>query len=283
MLKQILDALSACLECEVEDGNVGATVAPEVMAGLKKNRQTPPGEAPRAPARAPAAAAPAAKKAAQPSRIAAAGGADDKVASPDRSMAARRELEAIAREVAQCTACGLSASRTRTVPGQGCPQPEIVFVGEGPGADEDREGLAFVGRAGQLLTKMIEAMGLTRDEVFICNVVKCRPPDNRTPELPEMAACVPYLKRQIAILKPRVIVALGATALKGLIEMPEGTGITKLRGTFMSFGGIDLMPTFHPAYLLRNPTMKKYVWEDLKTVLRHIGRAVPDVKSRDPG
>lgn len=263
MLKRLLDDLAACLECEIEDGHVSATVAADVMAGLK---------APPARRRAVSTAAPLTPRArgdTQPSPVPA-----------DRVAAARRELDAIAREVAACTACGLHESRTRTVPGQGHPQPEIVFVGEGPGADEDREGLAFVGRAGQLLTKMIEAMGLTRDEVFICNVVKCRPPGNRTPELTEMAACLPYLKRQIAILKPRVIIALGATALKGLIEIPEGTGITKLRGTWQSFDRTDLMPTFHPAYLLRNPAMKKYVWEDLKTVLRHIGRPVPEVKPR---
>lgn len=273
MLKRLLDDLAACLECEIEDGRVAAPVAKDVLDALKRPAArraapvtTPPAAAPRttvghAPAPEPASAAPVA----------------------DRVSAARRGLEAIAREVTACTACGLHESRTRTVPGQGHPQPEIVFVGEGPGADEDREGLAFVGRAGQLLTKMIEAMGLDREQVFICNVVKCRPPGNRTPELTEMAACLPYLNRQISILKPRVIIALGATALKGLIEIPEGTGITKLRGTWQAFGGIDLMPTFHPAYLLRNPAMKKYVWEDLKTVLRHIDRPVPDVRSRPSG
>lgn len=191
------------------------------------------------------------------------------------------ELKAIALEISGCTGCGLHASRTKTVPGQGTPSPEIMFVGEGPGADEDKAGLAFVGRAGQLLTKMIEAMGYTREEVFIGNIVKCRPPGNRAPEPSEMDACMPFLKRQIAALQPKVIIALGATAVKGLVDMPKGMGITKLRGTWMRFEGIDLMPTFHPAYLLRNGNMKKYVWEDLKTVLRHLGRPIPEVKKRD--
>lgn len=196
------------------------------------------------------------------------------------SLGSKGDLEAIALEISKCTLCELHSARTKTVPGQGSPSPEIMFVGEGPGADEDKAGLAFVGRAGQLLTKMIEAMGYTREEVFIGNIVKCRPPGNRAPEPDEMIACMPYLKRQIAILRPKVIVALGATAVKGLVDMPKGMGITKLRGTWQSFEGIDLMPTFHPAYLLRNGNMKKYVWEDLKTVLRHLGRPIPEVKKQ---
>lgn len=202
------------------------------------------------------------------------------VAGTEPPVPAEDSLERVAAEVARCTRCALHASRTNTVPGQGSAAPEIVFVGEGPGADEDAQGLAFVGRAGQLLTKMIEAMGLTREDVFICNVVKCRPPGNRKPELAEMAACLPYLKRQIALLQPKVIIALGATALNGLVDLPDGMGITRARGTWMRFAGIDLMPTFHPAYLLRNANMKKYVWEDLQTVLRHLGKPIPPVKKR---
>ena len=182
-------------------------------------------------------------------------------------------LADIARRVAACTLCPLHKTRTRTVPGQGSVAPEIMFVGEGPGADEDRQGLAFVGRAGQLLTKIIEAMGLTRDEVFIGNIVKCRPPDNRVPLPEEMQACRPYLKEQIALLQPKVIVALGATAVRGLVETDRG--ITKLRGTWMSYEGVDLMPTFHPAYLLRNPSGKPQVWEDMKAVLERLGRRPP--------
>lgn len=195
--------------------------------------------------------------------------------APDRAPKSdvAAELVRIAAEVADCKRCPLHAGRTRTVPGQGNPAPELMFVGEGPGASEDEQGLAFVGKAGQLLTKMIEAMGLQREAVFISNIVKCRPPDNRVPEPEEMAACMPFLHRQIALLRPKVIVALGATALKGLI--PGAGGITKVRGTWHVFDGIDLMPTYHPAYLLRNPPAKKDAWADLQEVLRKLGRPVP--------
>lgn len=192
------------------------------------------------------------------------------IAIPDAAEA----LKAIATRIAACKKCGLHCTRNKTVPGQGKINPEIMFIGEGPGADEDEQGLAFVGRAGQLLTKIIEAMGLARDEVFIGNIVKCRPPENRAPEPEEMEACIPYLKEQIAILKPAVIVCLGATAVKGLFGV-EPNGITKIRGQWRTYEGIDVMPTYHPAYLLRNPPAKKDVWEDMKTVLRHLGKPIP--------
>jgi len=182
-------------------------------------------------------------------------------------------LHEIAQRIAACTNCALCKSRTRVVPGQGSFAPDIMFIGEGPGADEDRQGLAFVGRAGQLLTKIIAAMGYSRDQVFIGNIVKCRPPENRTPYPDEMKACLPFLKEQIALLKPKVIVALGATAVKGLLEVE--TGITKMRGKWLSYEGIDFMPTYHPAYLLRNPDGKKDVWEDMKAVLTKLGRQPP--------
>ena len=192
-------------------------------------------------------------------------------------MAAVAEgLAEIAGRIAACKRCPLHQSRTRTVPGQGSTSPEILFIGEGPGADEDRQGLAFVGRAGQLLTKIIEAMGFTRDQVFIGNIVKCRPPENRTPLPEEMQACLTYLREQIALLKPKVIVAMGATAVKGLLDVQAG--ITRLRGQWMSYEGIDLMPTFHPAYLLRNPAGKREVWEDMKAVLTRLGRQPPPRK-----
>jgi len=187
-----------------------------------------------------------------------------------------RGLAVIAAEIAKCEKCGLHGTRTKTVPGQGIPTPEIMFVGEAPGADEDEQGLAFVGAAGKLLTKMIEAMGLRREDVFIANILKCRPPNNRPPTPEEMQTCMPYLKEQIQVLKPKVIVALGATAVRGLLAVE--TGITKLRGHWHVFEGIDVMPTFHPAYLLRNPPAKKEAWEDLKAVLRHVGRTPPVVK-----
>jgi uracil-DNA glycosylase len=153
---------------------------------------------------------------------------------------------------------------------------EICFVGEGPGADEDRLGEPFVGKAGQLLDKMIQAMGLGPDDVYICNVVKCRPPDNRTPEPTEMATCLPFLQQQLAVIEPKVIVALGGTALRGLVGPTEG--ITKARGTWRLFrGSIPLMPTFHPAYVLRQPTreVKAMVWSDLQQALKQLGRPIP--------
>ena len=185
-------------------------------------------------------------------------------------------MDAIIRTVAGCTGCPLHSTRTNTVPGEGSLSPEVMFIGEGPGADEDAQGRPFVGRAGKLLTKMIEAMGFEREDVYIANIVKCRPPENRVPTPEEMTACMPYLKEQIAIVQPRVIVALGATAVKGLLDTK--TGITKLRGNWHRFEGFDLMPTFHPAYLLRNPPAKKEAWDDLKEVLSRLGRTPPPVK-----
>lgn len=187
-----------------------------------------------------------------------------------------RGLKEIAKVIALCGKCPLHKTRTNVVPGQGALNPDVMFIGEAPGADEDAQGLAFVGRAGQLLTKMIEAMGFTREEVFIGNILKCRPPDNRQPLPDEMAECMPYLKEQIAVIKPKVIVALGATAVKGLLNLESG--ISKLRGKWFTFQDIDLMPTYHPAYLLRNPSAKKEVWEDLKEVLNKLGRTPPPVK-----
>jgi uracil-DNA glycosylase family 4 len=183
-------------------------------------------------------------------------------------------LEVIAETVRSCTRCGLSKHRKQTVFARGTGSSGVCFVGEGPGADEDAQGLPFVGAAGQLLDKMIAAMGLGRDEVYVCNIVKCRPPDNRKPELDEMAACIPYLNEQLDLIQPRVIVALGATAMQGLLGTTEG--ITRLRGKWKQYRGqIDVMPTFHPAYLLRTPSAKREVWDDLQEVLRRVGRSAP--------
>jgi DNA polymerase len=187
-------------------------------------------------------------------------------------------LAGIAGRIAACRLCRLCSTRTQTVPGQGHPAPEIMFIGEGPGADEDAQGLAFVGRAGQLLTKIIEAMGFTRDQVFIGNIVKCRPPENRAPMPDEMQSCLPFLHEQVALLKPKVIVALGATAVKGLFG-DDKIGITKLRGRWMTYQGIDVMPTYHPAYLLRNSDGKKDVWQDMQEVLKRLGRKPPAASS----
>jgi len=182
-------------------------------------------------------------------------------------------LAAIAEEVASCTRCGLHATRTKAVPGQGNPAAEILFVGEAPGADEDRSGLAFVGRAGQLLTKMIKAMGFEREEVFIANVLKCRPPGNRDPRPEEAAACLPFLKRQIRLIRPGVIVALGAHAARNLLGTSESVG--RMRGREHVYEGIPLVVTYHPSYLLRSPGEKRKAWDDLKRALRVIGREPP--------
>jgi DNA polymerase len=183
-------------------------------------------------------------------------------------------LEAVAAQVKGCTACELHERRTNTVFSRGTAKSGLCFVGEGPGADEDAQGEPFVGAAGQLLDKMIVAMGFSRDEVYVCNVVKCRPPNNRRPTPVEMQTCSPYLERQLELLAPQVIVALGGTAVTGLLGLTEG--ITRLRGRFRLYQGkIPVMPTFHPAYLLRNPAAKREVWNDLRQVLDHMGRPAP--------
>ena len=185
-------------------------------------------------------------------------------------------------QVKDCRKCRLHEGRTQTVFGQGNPVARIVFVGEGPGFEEDKQGLAFVGPAGQLLTRMIAAMGLSRDEVYICNVVKCRPPENRTPQADEILACSPYLQEQLSIIRPEVIVALGAPAAKTLLSTAESIG--KLRGRFHEYSvdGIlgegpttPVMPTYHPAYLLRSPEEKGKVWEDLQMVMARLGLKSP--------
>ncbi len=186
-------------------------------------------------------------------------------------------LDAVAEQVAACTACPLSKTRKNTVPGEGNGDaPDILFVGEGPGADEDAQGRPFVGKAGQLLDKMIDAMGYRREEVFIGNIVKCRPPGNRVPSPEEMNACLPYLRAQIDLIRPKVIVALGKTAVEGLLN--EKVAITRQRGAWRTWQGIDLMPTYHPAYLLRSPGRKKEAWADLKAVLARLGKEPPAPK-----
>lgn len=177
-----------------------------------------------------------------------------------------RLLEALRVEtIGDCRRCKLCEGRNTIVFGTGDPAARLMFVGEGPGYDEDRQGLPFVGRAGQLLNQIIKAMGLAREQVYIGNVVKCRPPDNRTPQPDEVAACTPFLFEQIAIIRPRVIVALGSPAAQALLGTTAG--ITKIRGTLRDYGGIPVMPTFHPAYLLRNPAAKREVWEDMQKVM----------------
>jgi DNA polymerase len=182
-------------------------------------------------------------------------------------------LLAVREELGECARCKLGPGRTKLVFGVGNPRAELMFVGEGPGADEDRQGEPFVGRAGQLLTKMIEAMGYRREDVYIANVVKCRPPENRNPEPDEMEACEPFLKAQLRAVAPKAIVALGKIAAQTLLRDP--TPISRLRGRWATYEGTRLMPTFHPAYLLRSPEEKKKAWEDLQLVMKELGKSPP--------
>jgi uracil-DNA glycosylase family 4 len=192
-----------------------------------------------------------------------------------------QQLEQIAKEVDACRKCELGNLRTRSVPGEGSPHADIIFVGEGPGADEDIQGRPFVGRAGQLLDRIIAAMGLKRGDVYICNIVKCRPPENREPHPDEIISCLPFLKRQLELIRPKIIVALGAPAARTLLETNKPIG--QLRGKFFDYyfddfsPPVKLMPTFHPAYLLRNYSheTRMKVWEDMKTVLVELGLPAP--------
>ena len=195
-------------------------------------------------------------------------------APPDRFAGAKGcgspGLLAIRSEIGECARCKLAKGRHHLVFGVGNPQAELVFVGEGPGEDEDLQGEPFVGRAGQLLTKMIEAMGYARSDVYIANVVKCRPPGNRNPEPDEIEACEPFLRAQLAAIRPKVVVALGKFAAQTLLR--DGTPISRLRGRWFAYEGVKLMPTFHPAYLLRSPEEKKKAWEDLQLVMKELGK-----------
>jgi len=180
---------------------------------------------------------------------------------------AAEALTAVRTDLGECTRCKLHAQgRTQIVFGVGNPEADLMFVGEAPGADEDAKGIPFVGRAGQLLTKIIEAIGLSRDAVYIANVIKCRPPGNRNPEPDEVATCEPFLFRQIDVIRPKVIVALGKFGAQTLLRTLDP--ISRLRGRVYDFRGAKLVPTFHPAYLLRNPSSKREVWEDMKLVRR---------------
>ncbi len=180
-------------------------------------------------------------------------------------------LTEIRTDLGDCRRCKLHPGRTNIVFGVGNPEARLMFVGEGPGADEDEQGEPFVGRAGQLLTQIIKAMGLEREDVYIANVVKCRPPGNRNPEPDEIEACSPFLQAQIASIQPTVIVALGKFAAQTLLQTE--TPISRLRGQFHTLGGVAVMPTFHPSYLLRNPAAKREVWEDMKMVMKKLTTA----------
>ena len=182
-------------------------------------------------------------------------------------------LEQIRADIGDCRRCKLSNSRKNIVFGAGSPSARLVFVGEGPGFEEDKTGEPFVGAAGKLLTKIIQAIKLTREQVYICNIIKCRPPGNRNPEPDEIKACFPFLERQIAVIKPDFICALGIVATQTLLETKEP--ISKLRGRFHDYKGIKLLPTYHPAYLLRNPDKKRDVWEDMKKLMNEYNKPLP--------
>ncbi len=280
-LTELTRALRAHAEWLLATGAAGLErAAPSAATELNRPDPEPPSgslgraASPRRPSHPPASAA------AAPPAVAFPPVAQDPSPPPAARVAPlppeerRRRLDVLAETVRGCTRCPLAPGRTQTVFARGTGDAGLCFVGEGPGADEDAQGYPFVGKAGQLLDRMIAAMGLLRDDVYVCNIVKCRPPNNRKPEPEEMAACMPYLREQLEIVAPQVIVALGATAVQGLFGTSEG--ITRLRGRWKLYGGeIPVMPTFHPAYLLRSPAAKKDVWDDLQAVLRHMGRPVP--------
>ena len=239
-LRALIGQVRTNLELRKRSGLLGVPVSPT------PRKRPPPVAVPRA--EAPAAAAP----------------------DVEARAAGASRLKVVRDELGDCRRCGLAGGRKNLVFGVGNPNAHLVFVGEAPGADEDAQGEPFVGKAGQLLTKMIEAMGYRREDVYICNVIKCRPPGNRNPEPAEVAACEPFLKAQLRVLRPRVIVALGKFAAQCLLR--DDTPISRLRGNLRSYEGIQLMPTFHPAYLLRDPSKKKEAWEDLKAVLAALRR-----------
>jgi DNA polymerase len=187
-------------------------------------------------------------------------------------------LAAVRGDLGDCTRCKLhSLGRTQIVFGVGNPDAELMFVGEAPGADEDIQGIPFVGRAGQLLTKMIEAIGFRRDDVYIANVLKCRPPGNRNPEPDEIEQCEPFLFRQLELVQPKVVIALGAFAARTLLR--TDAPISRLRGRVHEYRGVKLIPTFHPSFLLRSPGYKREAWDDLKLALSELGRELPRASS----
>jgi uracil-DNA glycosylase family 4 len=248
-------------ELQAVVGQLRTNLASRARSGLARVSADlsarPAGDRKPAPVRPPVAAAPAVV-------------AVEVAPAPDKPRTGGAGLKVLRDDIGDCQRCKLAPSRTNLVYGVGNPDADLVFVGEAPGADEDAQGEPFVGKAGQLLTKMIEAMGYARSDVYICNVLKCRPPANRNPEPDEVASCEPFLKRQLAAIRPRMIVALGKFAAQCLLR--DDTPITRMRGGFRSYEGIPLMPTLHPAYLLRDPSKKKLAWEDLKAVNAALAR-----------
>ena len=270
--KQIADELIELVQQSREYVSYFGELGAETIA-MTEARETPPPATPSSPrASIMQAASPKVAETSQPPRPAQPAPADSLFAditttevSPPQST---ETLPEIWSDIGECTRCALCAGRTQVVNTHGNLKARLMFVGEAPGADEDAQGKPFVGRAGQLLTKMIEAMGMKREEVIIGNVNRCRPPGNRQPTLEEAAICRPFLFREIASIQPEVIVVMGNTALRNLLEVREG--ITRVRGNFQDFRGIKVMPTFHPAYLLRDPSKKRETWDDLKKVMDYL-------------
>jgi DNA polymerase len=196
--------------------------------------------------------------------------AEGRATRPSAPGGSALDLEAVRSDIGDCRRCKLAPSRTNLVFGSGNPKADLVFVGEAPGYDEDIQGLPFVGRAGQLLTKIIESIEIKREDVYICNVLKCRPPDNRNPEPDEVAACNPFLKRQLEAIAPKIVCCLGTFAAQTVLG--TAAPISKLRGRFHDVDGLRVIPTFHPAYLLRSPDKKREVWEDMKQIRAELFR-----------
>ena len=270
-MAEFFDELTEVLKREAAH-RPGMTASPETMRRLMAPAGTPRQNAAPAPALrrneapVPRPTAPAAAPAPRPAP------------RPHAPAAAAATLDELRTIVLGCAACPLAAGRNHVVFGEGNPHAELMFIGEGPGADEDLQGRPFVGRAGQLLDRMIAAMQFTREEVYIANVVKCRPPNNRIPTPDEAACCLDFLRRQIAFVSPKVIVLLGATAARFL--MNTTTGIMRLRGNWMKFGDIPVMPTYHPAFLLRQESAKREAWRDLQQVMARFGKTYPGRQAR---
>lgn len=250
----MLQDVRAVLVAQAELGLEGVPISADFLEGRP---------APAEPARA----ALSAESSPEPRRAA------PKPAIPKKATSLGGGLAQVREALGDCSRCPLHRGRTQIVFGVGNPDARLMFIGEGPGRDEDLQGEPFVGRAGQLLTRMIAAMGLRRDDVYIANIVKCRPPRNRDPEPDEVAACEPFLKGQIGAVNPEVIVTLGKYASQTLLQ--RQTPISRLRGRWTEYDGTALMPTFHPAYLLRNPAEKRPVWQDLQAVMKRLGLPAP--------
>jgi uracil-DNA glycosylase len=261
----LLDSVRDYLEQLAEEGLEGLPAAATTRAAARKAAApaaaalAPEGASSRAPATAP-------PPSAAPAR--------SELLSRYPGLEKTTTLEDLTAFIGDCQRCKLAPLRTHLVFGVGNPNSDLMFVGEAPGADEDARGEPFVGRAGQLLTDIIErGMGLRRADVYICNVIKCRPPDNRNPEPDEVATCEPFLMRQIDLVQPRAIVALGTFAVQALLKVK--TPISRLRGNWHQVRGVKLMPTFHPAYLLRSPGEKRLVWQDIQEVMKLLGIEIP--------